>query len=186
MSAVGPYREPWRPKGPPCPRCQPGAATLRRERVGENHVHRCEACGGVWVTARDFNEILVDIDRQNQILSDSKLEGPGRNVGEPISCPVCGELATRANFGRRSGVLVDSCGKHGIWFDAGELRRVVEYLRDRAKLYELDSSPAELVDSEEDELDARIAALLARSRAREAVPLWKAVLEALIDALMGR
>ena len=36
----------------------------------------------------------------------------------------------RVNFGRRSGVVVDSCAKHGTWFDADELRRVVEFVRD--------------------------------------------------------
>lgn len=34
----------------------------------------------------------------------------------------------RQNFGGASGVIVDLCGKHGIWFDVGELPRVLEFV----------------------------------------------------------
>jgi Zn-finger nucleic acid-binding protein len=34
----------------------------------------------------------------------------------------------RINFGHRSGVIVDVCGRHGTWFDAGELTRVLEWI----------------------------------------------------------
>lgn len=185
MTPSGPYREAWKPKGPACPRCAPRNATLRRVKVGENSVHRCSACGGVWVTARDFNQLIVDVDRQDQVLSDRQLAAATRPIATPIECPVCKEMLTRSNFGRKSGVLVDSCRKHGIWFDAGELRRVVAYLRARARSFELDRSPTDL-ETEADEMEARIAALLAESRPKKEVPLWKTVLDALLEALIGR
>jgi Zn-finger nucleic acid-binding protein len=184
VTTAGPYREAWKPRGPTCPRCAAKTTILRRVRVGENSVHRCDACGGVWVTARDFNQILVDVDRQNQILSDRQLAGPTRPIASPIDCPVCGEALNRSNFGRKSGVLVDSCRRHGIWFDAGELRRVVAYLRAQARRYELDLSPTDL-ETEADEMEARIAAVLAESRPQKEVPLWKTVLDALIETLIG-
>lgn len=62
-------------------------------------------------------------------------ERPQRVVEESIgyvACPRCGELMARRNFGRTSGILVDTCKKHGIWLDRGELRRVVDYLAQRA------------------------------------------------------
>jgi Zn-finger nucleic acid-binding protein len=34
----------------------------------------------------------------------------------------------RQNFGGASGVIIDLCAKHGIWFDAGELPRVLEFV----------------------------------------------------------
>lgn len=37
----------------------------------------------------------------------------------------------RRNYGpreRRSGVIVDWCGEHGLWLDADELERVVEFV----------------------------------------------------------
>jgi Zn-finger nucleic acid-binding protein len=47
-----------------------------------------------------------------------------------VPCPDCGKLMNRVNFGKRSGVVVDACAHHGTWFDADELRRVVEFVRD--------------------------------------------------------
>jgi Zn-finger nucleic acid-binding protein len=34
----------------------------------------------------------------------------------------------RRNFGRISGVLVDVCREHGVWFDAGELSEVLSFI----------------------------------------------------------
>jgi Zn-finger nucleic acid-binding protein len=34
----------------------------------------------------------------------------------------------RTNFGTHSGVIVDVCMRHGIWFDAGELPKVLEFV----------------------------------------------------------
>ena len=38
-----------------------------------------------------------------------------------VKCPVCRILMNRVSFGYRSGVVVDRCGKHGIWLDNGEI-----------------------------------------------------------------
>jgi hypothetical protein len=35
----------------------------------------------------------------------------------------------RWNFGRSSGVAVDVCNQHGIWFDAQELAHVMRWIR---------------------------------------------------------
>jgi hypothetical protein len=36
----------------------------------------------------------------------------------------------RQNYGKRSGVIVDHCGDHGVWFDADELFGVLKWVRD--------------------------------------------------------
>ncbi|MCB1036418.1 MAG: zf-TFIIB domain-containing protein, partial [Acidobacteria bacterium] len=62
--------------------------------------------------------------------------GPQRSealaAGGPIQyrpCPVCGKLMNRQNYGRRSGIIVDRCGEHGIWFDHEELDRILAWIR---------------------------------------------------------
>ena len=35
----------------------------------------------------------------------------------------------RFNFADCSGVILDACKPHGIWFDAEELRRIVAFIR---------------------------------------------------------
>jgi len=44
-------------------------------------------------------------------------------------CPQCGQLMNRVNFARCSGVIVDVCKAHGIWFDRDELSGIVEFIR---------------------------------------------------------
>jgi Zn-finger nucleic acid-binding protein len=44
-------------------------------------------------------------------------------------CPKCGELMNRFNFANCSGVILDACKPHGVWFDADELRRIVSFIR---------------------------------------------------------
>ena len=36
----------------------------------------------------------------------------------------------RTNFARCSGVIIDVCRPHGIWFDANELQRIVKFIQD--------------------------------------------------------
>ena len=43
-------------------------------------------------------------------------------------CADCGNIMNRVNFARVSGVVLDSCKLHGIWFDADELRQVIEFI----------------------------------------------------------
>jgi Zn-finger nucleic acid-binding protein len=35
----------------------------------------------------------------------------------------------RNNFARVSGVIIDICKQHGIWFDAEELPKIIEFVR---------------------------------------------------------
>jgi Zn-finger nucleic acid-binding protein len=35
----------------------------------------------------------------------------------------------RRNYGRRSGVLIDLCGEHGVWFDMKELDRIIHWVK---------------------------------------------------------
>ena len=48
----------------------------------------------------------------------------------------------RVNYARRSGVVLDVCKEHGIWFDKDELRRVLAFISegglDRARELELE------------------------------------------------
>jgi hypothetical protein len=37
-------------------------------------------------------------------------------------------MMNRRNFGRRSGVIVDVCRSHGVWFDPSELTSVLAFV----------------------------------------------------------
>jgi len=35
----------------------------------------------------------------------------------------------RNNFGGNSGIVVDVCPRHGVWFDPGELPRILDFVQ---------------------------------------------------------
>jgi Zn-finger nucleic acid-binding protein len=46
-----------------------------------------------------------------------------------LKCPACGDLMNRTNYAHESGVIINTCRKHGVWFDHDGLRRVIEFIR---------------------------------------------------------
>ena len=44
-----------------------------------------------------------------------------------LKCPFCANPMNRKNWGRLSGIIVDVCGPHGIFVDAGELDKIRDF-----------------------------------------------------------
>jgi Zn-finger nucleic acid-binding protein len=101
-------------------------------RVGETAMHQCDQCGSAWL-AREIFEVLC-ADRQKQGALAGALGGvPAPRPEETerparyVKCPDCQKIMNRVNFGRTSGVVVDVCKPHGVWFERDELRRVLAF-----------------------------------------------------------
>ena len=45
-----------------------------------------------------------------------------------VRCPVCAKVMNRQAYGRVSGIVLDVCKAHGLWFDAGELAEVIRFV----------------------------------------------------------
>ena len=92
-------------------------------------LHDCEKCGGQFVD----HPLLRDLLEQREAYGRSAPRPPPRHnpLDSPmryVACPVCRDMMTRRNFGRSSGVIIDVCSKHGVWFDRGELPRVLSFV----------------------------------------------------------
>ncbi len=119
-----------------CPRCN---EALRVRSLGEVDVIECEACEGVWVRADVLEALCADAERNLRSALDSRgrelpVETPDRVRYLP--CLTCGELMLRRQFrwaGRASGVIVDFCRQHGVWFDHDELESVIDFVRVRGR-----------------------------------------------------
>jgi len=115
----------------PCPR---GCGTLRALSLGGVALNECEHCSGVWLAQPDFQKLCAEEERRAVFLgaeAQAHRAAPGGVATvRYVPCPLCAKLMNRINFGKRSGIVVDGCAKHGTWFDADELRRVVEFVRD--------------------------------------------------------
>ena len=127
----------------PCPACGP-AALLASRRLGsaDAAVLECRRCAGLWVEKEIF-EVLAGKARTGKVPDLPAAVAPeagGARAGEdgaaaaaggPLyrPCAVCGSLMNRRNYGQRSGVILDVCRAHGIWFDAEELQRLLGWIR---------------------------------------------------------
>lgn len=114
-----------------CPR---GCGTLRRLSLGGVELEECEGCSGAWLEPEVFQRLCAEEERRTVFLgAEFQARHAAHSAVNPVRylpCPDCGVMMNRVNFGKRSGVVLDSCAKHGTWFDADELRRVVEFVRD--------------------------------------------------------
>jgi Zn-finger nucleic acid-binding protein len=130
-----------------CPSCsRPGAGDkpLVSRRLGKANVavYDCATCGGLWIEKEVF-EVLADRARAGkltELASGGVVTAPGKAAvaeagtapasGAYRPCVLCGALMNRRNYGRKSGVIVDVCAKHGLWFDLHELDRLLRWLRE--------------------------------------------------------
>lgn len=138
-----------------CPRCKISLQALKIENI---NIRECERCGGFWSTVQTFESVCADQEQQaaviNFIGSDAHPDSHPTTVSY-VPCPDCGELMNRSNFARSSGVILDMCKSHGVWFDADELPKIIEFINsgglDRARAKEkisLDDERSKLRDEQ--------------------------------------
>jgi Zn-finger nucleic acid-binding protein len=105
---------------------------MRAVSIGDTAVSECERCLGVWVAVLSFERICVDREERAAVLgaaSYAPAHGAYELKVQYSPCPKCEQLMNRINFDR-SGVVVDICKGHGIWFDHDELTRIAEFIDD--------------------------------------------------------
>lgn len=112
-----------------CPRCHVEMSFLE---IGSTAVRECEQCLGLWLDVSSFEKLCADREQQSVVLGTAS-RAPTSAVREKdkvsyVPCPECSQLMNRINFARCSGVIVDICKGHGIWFDRDELSRIVEFI----------------------------------------------------------
>src|SRR5262249_42442162 len=84
-----------------------------------------------------------------------------------LRCPICDEAMNRAIFGRKSGIVIDVCAKHGTWFDHGEVARAMTFARNHdlgAPAPHAKSAPSD----EEMERRGEVEAMMLREQAMDA------------------
>ena len=94
-----------------CPRCGTELLDARAARG-------CSTCGGLWIGVADVQEMA-----QTMQIPPEPVELPfAMDQRQPLSCPGCRDpMRTLLLY----DVPIDSCMKHGVWFDAQELALVL-------------------------------------------------------------
>ncbi|MGE5346880.1 MAG: double zinc ribbon domain-containing protein [Acidithiobacillales bacterium] len=115
--------------GRPCPDCR---VPLVARTTGVLGYAECTRCGGLFLGSEVFERVVEGAEARTTARA---VEGEKPPEAERIptrfhyrKCPQCGELMTRRNYGGGSGVILDVCGKHGVFLDRGELTGIVDFL----------------------------------------------------------
>ena len=156
-------------------------------------MHECSRCGGLFVGHDVLQQIVANRERMATFHLPIALDAP-LNLHPPLylKCPGCQSLMTPRNYGRSSGVIVDVCGKHGTWFDAGELTSALAWVARGGAAQALERERSELAERE------RVLRREQRALARGAGPapsfvdadnkradsLFVLVLQVLVDSLL--
>ena len=106
----------------------------------------------MWADAGSFRRLCVERETQAAYLGEGSALSAPKTANPRLSpivyrpCAVCSQLMNRFNFADCSGVILDVCKPHGVWFDPEELRRIVAFIqgggmdvarsKERAKLEE--------------------------------------------------
>ena len=117
----------------PCPECNVPLQVIEVGAAPALQIERCGTCFGMFFNPGELEAVLhqqteasgrFDSLMMGEIAKDS---GTAEREVFYRKCPMCAERMSHLNFGDRSGVILDRCGKHGLWLDGGELRRLAEW-----------------------------------------------------------
>jgi Zn-finger nucleic acid-binding protein len=114
---------------PSCPRCK---VPLDARAHGGEDYYFCPDCEGLWLDKSSFQHATRESDvYKNEDTDKAYLRGPVQeDTPVYLPCVRCGKLMNRKNFARISGVIIDECGRHGVWLDPGELEKIRLFIAD--------------------------------------------------------
>ena len=113
----------------PCPACR---TPMLRSRVGETTLAQCGRCGGAWLAREAFDQLVEAEQARASFLATLPATAQPPQAEAAFTyrpCPACAKLMNRSNYARVSGVIVDTCRDHGLWFDRDELGRVLAFIQ---------------------------------------------------------
>ena len=132
------------PREGKCPRC---SGSLRVHLLPDAEVVECageSGCGGLWCTRETFERLQRAARRAASTgESDSPVAPRVQMLGAPegskrqyIPCLACDDFMQRRQFrhqNRATGIVLDVCKEHGIWFDRDELEAALAFVRSQVR-----------------------------------------------------
>lgn len=113
-----------------CPGC---GGDMPGVRVGSATMHQCAQCGSAWLSPDVFASLCADQKSRGLLAAAVGGAGTPATLEHPqvvryVHSPVCNGIMNRVNFGHSSGIIVDICKRHGVWFERDELRGVLSFI----------------------------------------------------------
>jgi Zn-finger nucleic acid-binding protein/RNA polymerase subunit RPABC4/transcription elongation factor Spt4 len=113
-----------------CPDCR---INLVRGSVAGLALDQCDKCGGIWVDQQTFEKIAADREERGEVMGSLPAQVDKPRTLATVHyrpCPCCAKLMNRQNYAHISGVVLNLCKQHGIWFERDELREVLAFIED--------------------------------------------------------
>lgn len=115
-----------------CPGC---AGEMKPVKLGATAMHSCDQCGSAWLAPDAFAALCSDREARGTVITSLGAGGvaappPAQGKVRYVHCAVCGKVMNRVNFGKTSGIVIDVCKNHGVWFERDELRGVLDFVGD--------------------------------------------------------
>jgi Zn-finger nucleic acid-binding protein len=111
---------------PFCPRCR---IPLEPHDYRHNDAMLCPRCNGLWFDREEFNFLTSEREvYRDQALPKSFQRPALQTESGYLPCVRCQTPMLKKNFQRISGVMIDICGDHGIWLDAGEMENIRSFI----------------------------------------------------------
>ena len=119
-----------------CPVC-PGEQRMTSRRMGEEQITvlECGKCTGLWLSNDAFTQLADRVSSEATPPSHVNTERPQpakstEQTGPRYrKCVQCQKMMQRRQYARGSGVIIDICRYHGVWFDANELPQILRWIR---------------------------------------------------------
>jgi len=124
-----------------CPACDGSKPLFLRREADHFPFFECRICAGVWLHIEDFQEVIRKSKSEESLpllerFTTAKTSVPNLPKGETglqtrfyRPCPSCKTVMSRRNIGEKSGIIVDFCKPHGVWFDGNELSQMIDWIR---------------------------------------------------------
>jgi Zn-finger nucleic acid-binding protein len=106
-----------------CPRCEIALEPLTQPQGA----FMCPRCSGTFCPSAVLERLIATAKAGIVIAVAGQGLTPKVKVGYP-RCPTCALEMSRIGVAKRSGVIVDVCAAHGVWFDRDELDRALRFV----------------------------------------------------------
>ena len=115
------------PGGDPfCPRCR---VPLEPHDYRQSDASICPECRGLWLDRQEFNWLASERSVYRDESLPRSFHRPALQADRAyLSCVRCGTAMTKQNFKKISGIIIDVCGDHGVWLDAGEMEAIRAFI----------------------------------------------------------
>ena len=98
-------------------------------------VDECPAGHGTWLDSGELRTVVETEqvprsaqEREAALDAGVPASDPDIDVNAPRECPVCQNTLEKVNYDETSGIMIDTCGEHGVWLDAGEIERIEAWI----------------------------------------------------------